>query len=749
MASTSSRGDAKGIDAAPSATIYMAVRFFLTCILKIFFREVETRGAHNIPKEGPVLFLCGPHANQYVDSLIVCTQINRVVSFLMAEKTLREPVVGELAKAMHAIPVIRPQDLAINGDGTVRFPDPDPEKPSKTLVGIDTKFKIQVQLRDKIALKTSPDSFEVVEIISDTELKLRSEPSEKAAVAAFSSAGGTPYRIIPHVDQHDIYARIWERLADNGAVAIFPEGGSHDQPELLPFKAGFTIFTLGAMAAHPGLEVKIVPVGLNYFHPDKFRSRCVVDFGHPLSISSELVEAYKKGGAEKRDACGKLLTAGTEALKNVTVNAPNYETLMVIQAARRLYQPATLKLPLVTVVELNRRFVYGCLQMQNEPEFKELKTKVAAYNRLLKYYGLRDHQVKKTALGGWRSARLLVQRVAVLLFVGMLAMPGAIINLPIALTAIYFSQKKQKAALASSVVKLRARDVVATWKVVVALGLGPVLYFLYALSILIWGITHNKSTTWNILVPLSVWIALPFFSYASVRVGEVGMDVLRSLPPLFVTIGQPQAAENLRQIRATLSQDITKAINRLAPRVYDDFDPDRWEKIARQQKVTSTSTAEQADKVETNENETNMEDQAHFWTTDLGSASNPLDQLRSVIQSHKDWIDDTMFNWNRHHETDDEDTDVLFDTLEGALNDKARRDGYVVKGKHAETIPEQGESTPSSSQTPRKRERKRTSSLGASLADGGLKVSALANLDREKGFGQLHQSLVDQQDSGL
>jgi hypothetical protein len=64
MASTSSRGDAKGIGAAPSATIYMAVRFFLTCILKIFFREVETRGAHNIPREGPVLFLCGPHANQ-------------------------------------------------------------------------------------------------------------------------------------------------------------------------------------------------------------------------------------------------------------------------------------------------------------------------------------------------------------------------------------------------------------------------------------------------------------------------------------------------------------------------------------------------------------------------------------------------------------------------------------------------------------------------------------------------------------
>lgn len=37
--------------------------------------------------------------------------------------------------------------------------------------------------------------------------------------------------------------------------------------------------TLGAMVAHPEISVKIIPVGLNYFGGDRFRSRIYVDYG--------------------------------------------------------------------------------------------------------------------------------------------------------------------------------------------------------------------------------------------------------------------------------------------------------------------------------------------------------------------------------------------------------------------------------------------------------------------------------------
>jgi hypothetical protein len=70
-------------------------------------------------------------------------------------------------------------------------------------------------------------------------------------------------------------------------------------------------------------------VGLNYFHAHRFRSRAVIEFGDPITISADMVKKFKEGGNTKRDTCSKLLDIIYNALKSVTVNASNYETLMV------------------------------------------------------------------------------------------------------------------------------------------------------------------------------------------------------------------------------------------------------------------------------------------------------------------------------------------------------------------------------------------------------------------------------------
>jgi glycerol-3-phosphate O-acyltransferase/dihydroxyacetone phosphate acyltransferase len=90
---------------------------------------------------------------------------------------------------------------------------------------------------------------------------------------------------------------------------------------------------LGAMAANPSLDVKLVPVGLSYFHPHKFRSRAVIEFGPPISVPPEMVEMYKAGGARKRDACGKLLEQVHDGLRAVTLRGPDWETMQVSKAS--------------------------------------------------------------------------------------------------------------------------------------------------------------------------------------------------------------------------------------------------------------------------------------------------------------------------------------------------------------------------------------------------------------------------------
>ena len=86
---------------------------------------------------------------------------------------------------------------------------------------------------------------------------------------------------------------------------------------------------LGAMSNHPNLRVRIVPVGLSYFHAHRFRSRAVVEFGSPLDVPAELVEMFGKGGDGKKQASSKLLDLIYDGLKTVTVRAPDYDTLMV------------------------------------------------------------------------------------------------------------------------------------------------------------------------------------------------------------------------------------------------------------------------------------------------------------------------------------------------------------------------------------------------------------------------------------
>lgn len=97
------------------------------------------------------------------------------------------------------------------------------------------------------------------------------------------------------------------------------------------FSAGVALMALGAMAKNPECGVKIIPVGMNYFHAHKFRSRAVIEFGSPIDVTPELVQLYRDG--KRREAVGQLLDTIYQALLAVTVTGPDFDTLMVCFAS--------------------------------------------------------------------------------------------------------------------------------------------------------------------------------------------------------------------------------------------------------------------------------------------------------------------------------------------------------------------------------------------------------------------------------
>ncbi len=76
-------------------------------------------------------------------------------------------------------------------------------------------------------------------------------------------------------------------------------------------------------------------------------------------------------------------------------------------------------------------------------------------------------------------------------------------------------------------VKVAGRDVLATWKILISLGIAPVLYGFYAFLATVVVVKADAPLVWKIWTPIVVMCALPFIGYAALKFGEAGMDVLK------------------------------------------------------------------------------------------------------------------------------------------------------------------------------------------------------------------------------
>ena len=78
-------------------------------------------------------------------------------------------------------------------------------------------------------------SAEVLEVISDTEARLKREFGKEGGKGTSkvlerlkeNSAPGLSYKVVPFVDQHEMYMHVYEKLKSGGCVGIFPEGVSN------------------------------------------------------------------------------------------------------------------------------------------------------------------------------------------------------------------------------------------------------------------------------------------------------------------------------------------------------------------------------------------------------------------------------------------------------------------------------------------------------------------------------------------
>lgn len=270
------------------------------------------------------------------------------------------------------------------------------------------------------------------------------------------------------LDNTAAFEALFGVLRRGEAFGIFPEGISHSRSELAPLKTGAARIALGA--ASDGVRVRLVPCGLSYHRKERLRGRVLVQFGAPVELDEEHVRAFR----EDPRAAAQALTAEIElALRALTINAPDFDTLRVLDGVRRLYRPPGERLSLAERAEITRRFLDHYERLRHVPEIARLYDDVAVYLFQLEALGLRDKDLTEPlSRRTWLSK--VLRHLLLCLVLAPLALPGVVVHLPVILLAI----------VAGEALTTR-KDVVATTKMISATLLTLLVYALIGLVVLV------------------------------------------------------------------------------------------------------------------------------------------------------------------------------------------------------------------------------------------------------------------------
>jgi glycerol-3-phosphate O-acyltransferase / dihydroxyacetone phosphate acyltransferase len=138
--------------------------------------------------------------------------------------------------------------------------------------------------------------------------------------------------LVPAQANDNTFRRCFELLHQKSTLLIFPEGNSYNERRLRPLKTGTARMALGAETG-PGLPAgtRIVPVGLNYSDPTRFRSSLFINVGSPIVVA-DFVGQYQDDPLKASQSLTDTLRQRLEELLVITSSAEEDELVQQIEA---------------------------------------------------------------------------------------------------------------------------------------------------------------------------------------------------------------------------------------------------------------------------------------------------------------------------------------------------------------------------------------------------------------------------------
>jgi glycerol-3-phosphate O-acyltransferase / dihydroxyacetone phosphate acyltransferase len=259
---------------------------------------------------------------------------------------------------------------------------------------------------------------------------LRRASDERRRLAG--AAGNVPTREqLDHARNVDAFRAILERLEHGGAVLIFPEGKSHDEPGLAPLRTGPARIALQAHHEGRVRSLAILPVGLIFERKETPRSRVLVDIGEPIDVGQWVAGRGKAAGVEA------LTEEIDRRLRDVTLNYATTDEAARTRGTARVFAsllgdplPVGADRPLADEVELERRLAQARRLLKSEhadsglqARAERLLDRLDAFEQTLHREGIALEDVA-IPIGRRHGARFAVREGALLAGAGPIALWG-------------------------------------------------------------------------------------------------------------------------------------------------------------------------------------------------------------------------------------------------------------------------------------------------------------------------------------
>ena len=220
------------------------------------------------------------------------------------------------------------------------------------------------------------------------------------------------------------FARCRALLREGRAMALFPEGITHSEPELLPLRTGAARIALSAEAETDwAMDLHMVPVGLWYENKTRFRTAVLLVVGEPF-ILDDYAAAY---AADARQAARAVTGRIEDGLDGVVLQAENAQLLQGIPAL------AAWTAPEGNSADLSRRHdwaatlldTYKKLHHTDPVRLEGIAEQARRYASLLQTLGIADPwRLEEPAI----DRRHLARRVLMLVVLALPALAGFLMS---------------------------------------------------------------------------------------------------------------------------------------------------------------------------------------------------------------------------------------------------------------------------------------------------------------------------------